>query len=832
MNGEGVRRRSVKTISCRTGMTVEDIRDGFYDNLFYAQGRYTRKATDNDFYKALAHTVRDRLLHRWIHTVDAAIKGNVRAVCYISAEYLLGPHLGANLVNLGIYGKAAQAMSEIGLDLESIMEKEEEPGLGSGGLGRLAACFLDSLATLGIPAIGYGLRYEYGIFDQEIRDGRQVEITDKWLNMGYPWEIPRPEAAFEVKFGGRTEKGDDGNGGHGRRWIPERVVMGVALDTPISGYGVNNTNLLRLWKAEARDSFDFQAFNVGDYTGAVEEKIVSENITKVLYPNDEKAKGKQLRLEQQYFLVSCSIQDMVRLHLYFNDSLSNFHEKYAVQLNDTHPALAIPELMRILVDEHGFDWDRAWFVTGKTFSYTNHTLLPEALEKWPVDMFERLFPRHLEIIYEINHRFLEDVRKKFPDLSEMVRKVSLIEEGERRFVRMANLACVGSHAINGVSALHTRLLEDGVFNDFRRIWPEKILNITNGITPRRFLVLSNPGLAKLITRRIGDGWVTRLEELRKLEPLAEDPDFRRSFREVKLENKKRLASAIEERTGIRVNPNSMFDIQAKRIHEYKRQLLNVLHIITFYNYLREHPNADAASRTFVFGGKAAPGYFMAKLTIQLITSVAEKINNDRALDGRIRVVFFPDFNVKNAQLIYPAGELSEQISTAGYEASGTGNMKFAMNGALTIGTLDGANVELREEVGAENFFLFGLTVEQAREIMERCYQPMSIYLTDTRLKEAVDQIQTGFFSGGDRELFRPIVDSLLCEDKYLVLRDYSAYIDCQRRAGRIYNDKDVWDRMAILNTARIGKFSSDRSIRDYCDKIWKVDPVEVKIRDE
>jgi glycogen phosphorylase len=829
MNRDQVGKRHIESVSFRTGMSTENLKAGFYDNLFYCQGRYTRRASTNDSYMALARTVRDRLLHRWIHTVEAATEA--RTVCYISAEYLLGPHLGAHLVNLGIYDDVARTMAEIGLDLESLLDEEEEPGLGSGGLGRLAACFLDSLATLGIPAIGYGLRYEFGIFDQEIKDGCQVEITDKWLNMGNPWEIHRPEAAYEVKFGGHTESGYDKDGRFVVRWIPERVVVGVAMDTPVSGYGVNNTNLLRLWKAEARESFDFQAFNTGDFYGAVEEKVISENITKVLYPNDEQAKGKQLRLEQQYFLVSCSLQDMIRRHMFFNDSLDNFHEKFAVQLNDTHPAMAIPEFMRILVDEYGFGWDHAWNITKKTFSYTNHTLLPEALEKWPVDMFGGLFPRHMEIIYEINRRFLEDAQKKIPDFSNFANKVSIIEEGDRRFVRMANLACVGSRTINGVSALHTRLLKEGIFGEFHQIWPTKIYNITNGVTPRRFLVLANPGLANLITSQIGDDWVTHLEKLRKIEPLAEDSEFRNSWRMVKLSNKKKLASVIKNRTGILIDPESLYDIHVKRLHEYKRQQLNILHIISLYNYLRRNPGAKEASRTFIFAGKAAPGYFMAKLTIKLITSIGDKINSDPTIDGRIRVVFFPDFNVKNAQLIYPAGDLSEQISTSGYEASGTGNMKFALNGAITIGTPDGANVEILEEVGAENFFSFGLTTEQVRKVKAEGYQPMTLYGSDDTLKEAIDQIRSGFFSNGNKELFKPLVDSLLYKDTYLVLKDFSSYINCQKQVGRIYLDEDRWTKMSILNTLRMGKFSSDRSIRDYCKDVWKVSPIEVKIRD-
>lgn len=828
MNWDQVKRRYIKSMRCRTGMTVEDIKAGFYDNLFYERGRYPQGATDHDHYMALARTVRDRLLHRWIHTVDAAIEGEVRTVGYLSAEFLLGPQLGNNLINLGIYDQAVRAMTEIGLDLGHLLDIEEEPGLGSGGLGRLAACFLDSLATVGIPAIGYGIRYEFGIFDQAIIEGRQVEITDKWLSMGNPWEIQRPEPAYEVKYGGRVHKEYDKKGSLEVHWYPERVVVGVAYDTPILGYRVNNTNLLRLWKAEAQESFDFQAFNSGDYYGAVENKIVSENITKILYPNDEQLKGKQLRLEQQYFMVSCSLQDMIHMHLLLNDNLDNFHEKFTVQLNDTHPALAIPELMRLLLDEYGYAWDQAWAITQKSFSYTNHTLLPEALEKWPLDMFGRLFPRHLEIIYEINHRFLFEVRQKFPDLDQ---NVSLIEESGRRYVRMAHLACVGSHMVNGVSELHTRLLKKGVFRDFHRIWPGKICNVTNGITPRRFLVLCNPRLAELITRYIGQNWVMHLEELQKIEPLLEDPEFQNSWRKVKQQNKIKLAAVIEKRTGVRVNPESLFDVHVKRFHEYKRQQLKVLHIISLYNYLRRNPAADEVPRTFIFAGKSSPGYFMAKLTIRLINSVAHKINNDPAIGERMRVVFYTDFNVKNAQLIYPAGELSEQISTAGYEASGTGNMKFALNGAVTIGTLDGANVEIRQEVGTENFFLFGSTADEVKTILKKGYQPITEYRSDDNLKEAIDQIQSGFFSDGNPGLFRPLVDSLLYEDRYLVLKDFSSYINCQKKVSRIYSKKDQWTQMSILNTSRMGKFSSDRSIRQYCEEIWKVPPVEVKIRE-
>lgn len=778
---------------------------------------------------ALAYTIRDLLLQRWVKTGETYFKNRSRTVCYLSAEFLLGPHLGNNLINLGIYDEVKQALQELGLDLEELLKQEGEPGLGNGGLGRLAACFLDSLATLEIPAIGYGIRYEFGIFNQEIRDGSQVEVTDKWLRLGNPWELPQPEISFEVKFGGRTEAYHDELGRYCIRWIPHRVVKGIAYDTPILGYRVNNANLLRLWKAEACESFDFQAFNVGDYYGAVHEKMSSENITKVLYPNDEPIQGKELRLEQQYFFVSCSLQDMIRIHLQRAKTLDDFHQKYAVQLNDTHPSIAIAELMRLLVDEHLMEWEQAWDITQRTFAYTNHTLLPEALEKWPVPLFGSLLPRHLEIIYEINRRFLNSVRMRFPGDEGRVARMSLIDESGERYVRMANLACVGSHAINGVAELHSELLKKDVLRDFFEMWPEKFQNKTNGVTPRRFMVLSNPGLTGLITPRIGEGWIKDLYQLRKLESLAGDAGFQKEWRRVKGENKRLLAAEILKRTGIEVNPDSLFDIQVKRIHEYKRQHLNVLHIITLYNRLKQNPGLEKTPRTFIFAGKAAPGYFMAKLIIKLINSLAEVMNSDPDVRGLLKVVFLPNFNVTNSQHIYPAADLSEQISTAGKEASGTGNMKFALNGALTIGTLDGANVEIREEVGPENFFLFGLRTEEVYELKAKGYAPWKFYEGNPELRLAIDTISRGRFSHGDSAIFRPLVDSLLHHDEYMLLADYQSYIDCQERVALAYRDRKGWTRMSILNVSRMGKFSSDRAIREYCHDIWKVKPVLVKL---
>jgi starch phosphorylase len=813
--------------SGRSDMSIDGLRRTFREHLYYSQGRFLKGATTNDIYMALSLTVRDQLLHRWINTIEQLSKKDVKIVSYLSAEFLLGPHLENNLINLGIYEDVRRAAEKENLDIQAIFDQEEEPGLGNGGLGRLAACYLDSLATLEIPSIGYGIRYEFGIFDQQIKDGWQVERTDQWLRLGNPWEIARSEITYHVNFGGRTEHFEDGQGRHRVRWVPHRTVKGVAYDTPILGYRVNTCNLLRLWKAEAVESFELEAFNVGDYYGAVNEKVRSENITKVLYPNDEPIQGKQLRLEQQYFFVSCSLQDMLRLLRLRGNDPSEFAAHFAVQLNDTHPAIGVAELMRLLVDENGMEWEAAWEVTSKTFAYTNHTLLPEALEKWPIDLFSRLLPRHTEIIYEINRRFLQEVRNRFPWDEERVRRMSLIDEGGERYVRMAHLASVGSHAINGVAELHTRLLEEDVLRDFYEMMPEKFSNKTNGVTPRRFMVLGNPDLSGLITEKIGETWVRNPEELRRLEEFVDDGAFREEWRQVKLANKENLAGLILERTGIEVDPSSMFDIQVKRIHEYKRQHLNVFHIIALYNRIKRDPTYDLSPRTFIFGGKAAPGYFMAKRIIKLINSVAEVVNHDPDVAGRLKVVFFPDFNVKNAKFIYAAADLSEQISTAGKEASGTGNMKFSMNGALTIGTLDGANVEIREEVGAENFFLFGLTAEDVYALQASGYKPFDYYQANPELREVIDSISSGHFSEGDKELFKPLVDSLLFHDTFMLLADFEAYMDAQRRVDETYRDSERWTRMSILNSARMGKFSSDRAIREYCRDIWEVAPVPV-----
>jgi starch phosphorylase len=815
----------------RTGLSVGHLKRAFVDNLMYELGKYPGAATDLDYYLAIASAIRDRLLQHWVNTARTYRQNDVRVVCYLSAEYLLGRHLGNNLLNLGIEAQAEQAIEELGLTLRTILDEEAEPGLGNGGLGRLAACFMDSLSTLEIPAIGFGLRYEYGIFDQMIRDGWQVESTDNWLQYGNPWEIPRRESAFHIWFGGHTESYTDANGKFRVRWLPARIVKAVAYDTPIPGYRTNTANTLRLWKSEAIESFHLEAFNTGDYFGSVRDKMEGENISKILYPRDEDLKGKELRLEQQYFFVSASLQNLVRIHLGQHRTLERFHEKWAVQMNDTHPSIGVAELMRLLLDEHGLDWEPAWETTQKTFGYTNHTLLPEALEKWPIALFQELLPRHLEIIYEINRRLLGEVQRKFPGDSGRIRRLSLIDEDGERYVRMANLAAVGSHAVNGVAALHSELLKKDVLKGMYEMYPERFSNKTNGITPRRWLALSNPGLAKLISGKIGADWVADLDHLRKLEDYSDNAGFREQWRDTQHAVKKDLVDFVHRKTGTVIDPSSMFDVMVKRIHEYKRQHLSVLHIVTLYNRLKKNPSAVVTPRTFLFGGKAAPGYFIAKLIIKLINSVAEVVNNDPDVSGRLRVVFLPDYNVTFGQHVYPAADLSEQISLAGKEASGTGNMKFALNGALTVGTLDGANIEIREAVGSENFFLFGLTTEEVYALRARGYHPSDYYNSNAELQEVLDTLAAGHFSRGDTGLFRPLLDGLTHEDPYMVCADYQSYIECQDHVSTVYQDQDRWTRMSILNTARMGRFSSDRAIREYCEDIWNVRPVRVELED-
>jgi starch phosphorylase len=814
----------------RTGLSKEALSRAFLDNLFYLQGRSLDVATDNNLYQAAAFTVRDRLLERWIRSAHVYKEQNARTVCYLSAEFLLGPHLANNLINLGIIEAARAAGDELGLDFEQILESEEEPGLGNGGLGRLAACYMDSLATTQIPAIGYGIRYEFGIFDQVIVDGWQVEKGDTWLRNGNPWEIPRPKLIFPVGFGGYSEQYTDEHGVARQRWRPNLVVNGVAYDTPIMGYGVNNVNLLRLWKSEAPESFNFGAFNIGDYYGAVHAKIDAETISKVLYPNDEPEAGKELRLKQQFFFVSCSLQDMIRLQLRNAGTLAGFHEKFAIQLNDTHPSLAVAELMRLLMDDHLMGWEQAWEITRNSCHFTNHTLLPEALETWPVELFERLLPRHLEIIYEINRRFLDEVRVHFLGDEGRIARMSLIDERGGRHVRMAHLAAVGSKAINGVAELHSQLLKSTVMKDFNDLWPERFHNVTNGVTPRRFIVVSNPELAALITETCGnERWIRDLDCLRELEPHAEDHALQERWRKVKIDAKRNLSNWLGERVGYAPDPQTLFDVQAKRIHEYKRQHLSLLHIVWLYEQIKQDPNADLTPRTFIFGGKAAPGYILAKLIIKLINAVGEVVNNDPQVNGCLRVLFMPDFNVTNGQRLYPAADLSEQISLAGKEASGTGNMKFSMNGALTIGTLDGANVEIRDAVGHENFFLFGMTADEVQRRQTEGYSPWELYQRDERLRSAIDLIASGLFSHGDSELFRPLTDNLIHHDPFMVLADFDDYRERQKEVDHAYRDTHHWDRMSILNTTRMGRFSSDRSIRDYAERIWQVTPTPVEL---
>jgi glycogen phosphorylase len=789
-------------------------------------------------YVALALAVRDRMVQRWIRTQDRYYERDVKRVYYLSLEYLIGRTLGNSLVNLDLTEEAERALSELGYSLEELREAEWDAGLGNGGLGRLAACFLDSLATLDYPAYGYGLRYDYGIFHQRIVDGAQFEVADSWLRYGNPWEIARPMDRFRVKFYGRVEEDVDEQGRPVRRWVDTRDVFATPYDTPIPGYGTDTVNTLRLWGARAVREFALDEFNMGDYIGAIESRARSENICRVLYPNDNFFDGQALRLTQEYFFVSATLQDIIRRYrkrwnLHDRERglgvFDRFAEKTAIQLNDTHPALGVPELMRLLVDVEGLGWDEAWELTTATFGYTNHTVLPEALERWPVSLVANLLPRHLEIVYEINDRFLGAVHARFGPDNDRRRRMSLIEhDGEDR-VRMAHLAIVGSHAVNGVAALHTEILKNEVFRDFHELWPDRIANKTNGITPRRWLLKCNPELSALITGAIGDAWPGDLSRLSELQAVAEDAAFGAAWRDAKRLHKERLAEVARiqyERRGtqLRVDPDSLFDVQVKRIHEYKRQLLNVLHVITLYNRIRDGAAGPSVPRTVIFGGKAAPGYHMAKSIIRLVNGVGEVVNADPAVGDRLKVVFLADYRVSLAERIFPASELSEQISTAGTEASGTGNMKFALNGALTIGTMDGANIEIRREVGPENIFIFGLTADQVAELAPR-HDPWRHYHDDEELRRALDMIRDGAFSRGDRELFAPLVHSLLDGgDRYLLLADYASYVECQTRVAETYLDPAAWTRMSILNTAGMGYFSSDRTIREYADDVWNVVP--------
>ena len=814
----------------RTGMSKETLTRAITDHLKCSLGTDQAHATPLDVYKALSFAVRDRLMHRWIRSRYAIEEAQGRLVCYLSAEFLLGRQLGSNLLNINCFKPAREALSDLGFSIYDVLEQEAEPGLGNGGLGRLAACFLDSLASLNIPAFGYGIRYEFGIFEQEIQNGWQVERPDKWLRFGTPWELPRPQLTVDVKFGGYTEAYDAGGGRKKWRWIPSSTVQGIPFDTMIPGFRTDMVNTLRLWAAGTSRDFDFQIFNEGDYVRAVADKTLSENISKVLYPNDMTPQGRELRLKQQYFFVSCSLQDIIRRHLRLRGGdLRTLHDATIIQLNDTHPTIAIPELMRLLVDVHDFEWDDAWDIVSGLFGYTNHTLLSEALERWPVSLLSSLLPRHMEIIFEINRRFLERIKLSYPGDDGKLQRLSIIEEGPDKKVRMAHLATVASKRVNGVAKLHTDLLRRDLLRDFAELWPEKFFNVTNGITPRRWLMLCNPKIAYLITERIGRNWIQDLSELKALERFAEDPAFGEVWQLFRGENKADLAEYIKHYNNISVNPDSLFDVQVKRLHEYKRQLLNILYIAALYRRMKEDSSFDVPPRTVIFGAKAAPGYFMAKLIIKLINAVGEVVNNDPAVRDRLKVVFLKNFCVSLGERVYPAADLSEQISLAGKEASGTGNMKFALNGALTIGTYDGANIEIREAVGPENFFLFGLRVEDIERLRSTGYNPRAFYDQSEMLRLAIDTIADGTFSGGDREIFRPIVDSLLGCDEYMLCADFDSYFRCQQEVNAIFGDTRRWTKMSILTVSRMGYFSSDRAIEDYLRELWHVNSIGIKL---
>ncbi|MBN1886171.1 MAG: glycogen/starch/alpha-glucan phosphorylase [Candidatus Krumholzibacteriota bacterium] len=808
------------------GMDRESIAMGFANHLEYSLSKDQYTATVRDLYHALALTARDRLIEQWIRTQQHYYDVDAKRVYYLSAEYLLGRALVDNLVNLNIYAETREAMATLNLDIDELAGQEPDAGLGNGGLGRLAACFLDSMAALELPSYGYGIRYEFGIFDQAIRDLGQVELPDCWLKYGNPWEIERPEYSFTVKFHGRTRDTTWPDGSQRTLWVDTRDVLGVAHDTPIAGYDNTTVNTLRLWASRASKEFDLEYFQNGDYLKAVEEKNLSENISKVLYPSDTNDQGRELRLKQQYFFVSCSIQDIVRRYLVNHDTFDVFPEKVAIQMNDTHPSLAVVELMRLLVDEQHLPWEQAWDITTRSCAYTNHTILAEALEEWPVQIFGSLLPRHLQIVYEINRRFLRDVSIAHPGDDDRARRMSIVREDAGRKIRMSHLAIVGSHAVNGVARLHTGLLREGIFRDFDDFFPGRIRNVTNGITPRRWLLAANPALAGLVSGAIGTDWVRNLDELRRLEAYADDAGFRSRFAAVKKQNKSALADLAEDLTGYLVDPDTIFDVQVKRIHEYKRQLLNILHVIYLWVRLKEEPEFRLHPRTFVFAGKAAPDYEAAKLIIRLICHTAEMINTDPVTRETLRVVFLPNYRVTLAERIIPAADVSEQISTAGYEASGTGNMKLALNGALTVGTLDGATVEIAGEVGRENLFLFGLEANEVAALRP-VYDPREYARRDPALEEAIGLVDRGFFSPDQPGLFRPLVERLLNEDPYLVLADFADYHRCQMDVDRIYRDRDEWLRRAILNVARMGRFSSDRSIADYNRKIWRAEPVSI-----
>ncbi|WP_426504238.1 glycogen/starch/alpha-glucan phosphorylase [Dactylosporangium sp. McL0621] len=817
-------RPSMRTV----GNTLEDFERDLLSNLYFQRGTTLESASGSDGYHTLALTVRDRLIERYARTAAAHYAANPRFVYYLSAEYLLGRQLRQNLLYTGTERFARAVAGELGTSVEDLEHYDVEPGLGNGGLGRLAACLLDSMATLDIPAVGYGIRYEFGIFKQAFRDGAQVERPDDWTFYGNPWEFPAPDDRQLIGFYGGTAPALDDPTGLRRQWTPGETVRGEPSHMLVPGYGTQTVNIIRLWQARAsRESFDLSRFSAGQYKEAVEDITSAENISKVLYPDDSTEQGRELRLKQQYFLVACSLRDIIRRYRLRNSGWDAFPAKVVIQLNDTHPVMAITELMRLLVDEQKLDWDKAWSITRRTFNYTCHTLLPEALETWPVALLERLLPRHLEIIYAINYFFLQEVEATYPGDPERVQRLSIIQEAPDKRVRMAHLAVVGSTAVNGVAELHTKLLAETTLRDFAELWPQKFHNVTNGVTPRRFVRMANPRLSELVTGRLGDeGWITDLDRLEDLAPAADDPAFLERWRAVKRANKTDLAVLVEKSTGVVLDPGALCDVMIKRFHEYKRQHLKLLHVITLFNRLRDDPDLEVVPRTVLFGGKAAPGYHSMKLLIRLVNAVAEAVNTDPVVSRQLKVVLQPDYNVTRAQVIIPAADLSEQISLAGKEASGTGNMKLALNGAVTIGTLDGANIEIRDRVGADNFFLFGLDAPHAAE-MRRDYNPRAYYESDPELRAAIDTIAHGVFAKGDRSLFTPVVDAMLGRDEYLSLADYRPYLEAQERVERAWRDQDGWARMSVLNAARCGFFSSDRTVRDYCDRIWRVEPVRV-----
>lgn len=802
-------------------LSLGSVKQSMTNHLIFSVGKDTITATDRDWFFALAKVVRERLIERWMETMRRYYRNDAKRVYYLSMEFLIGRSLMNSVLNIGFLDEVRQACIEERIELDKITELEFDAALGNGGLGRLAACFLDSMATIGLPGYGMGIRYEYGMFNQRIEDGWQIEHPDNWLRYGNPWEFPRPEVLYPVKFYGRVVQYADEHGNLHHHWIDTEDVMAMAYDTPVPGYGLDTVNNMRLWSAKASRDFDLKYFNEGNYIKAVEDKNESENLSKVLYPNDTTVMGRELRLKQQYFFVSASLQDILYRFRKHHEAFDELPDKVAIQLNDTHPAIAIPELMRLLLDIHHLKWDAAWQITNRTFAYTNHTLMPEALETWPVSLFETVLPRHLQIIYEINQRFLLGVMHHFPGDGELLRRMSIIDETHGRRVRMAHLAIVGSHHVNGVAQLHSELMKTTIFADFDRYYPGKLTNITNGITPRLWLNQANPGLADLITSRIGKGWISDLSKLRGLAELAEDKDFQAEFRAVKHANKERLARLAMDRLGLQITPHSLFDVQVKRIHEYKRQLLNLLHVVTLYNRIRSNPSLDAVPRTVIIAGKAAPGYATAKLIVKLANDIADIINNDPAARGLLKLAFIPNYDVSTAGVIIPAADLSQQISTAGTEASGTGNMKLALNGALTIGTLDGANIEIMEEVGEDNFFIFGLNAQEVATLKNSGYNPWDHYHANTELKWALDMIGSGYFSPEQADRFRPVVDTLTQGgDKYLLLADYAAYVATQERVEALYRDPQQWTRRAILNVAGMGKFSSDRTINEYAEKIW------------